>query len=157
MAGDDYVLAFVNDGVLPDAPDEEPTAAQVAKLRRLREVLRSLGELVAGGQVPTDEELGPLNRFVTEVPVEISVRRADDRVVLVRTALATGWDEAIRELAGRFAGLLARRDPARFKLCGNADCERLFYDASRNRTGRWCGGACGNRARVRRHRAGRAS
>jgi predicted RNA-binding Zn ribbon-like protein len=44
----------------------------------------------------------------------------------------------------------------RLKICGNPDCERLFFDTSKNRTGRWCDEACGNRMRVRRFRAARA-
>jgi predicted RNA-binding Zn ribbon-like protein len=167
---DDYplpVLAFVNrpellDDLpalrrllarLGDAPTAEPTPAQLGRLRRLREVLRALGELVAGGRLPDDEELAPLNRFVAAVPVEQRLERRDDRVVARSTALASGWDAVTRDLAGRFATLLVRRDPTRLKLCENPECGQLFYDVSKSRTGRWCGVTCGNRMRVRRHRA----
>jgi predicted RNA-binding Zn ribbon-like protein len=136
-----------------DAPEPDPTPAQAAKLRRLREVLRSIGELVAGGRLPTDEELVPLNGFVTEVPVEQRLLRGDERILVQSTALATGWDEVVRDLAGWFATILVRYDPTRLKLCGNPECGRLFFDVSKSRTGRWCDDVCGNRMRVRRHRA----
>jgi predicted RNA-binding Zn ribbon-like protein len=167
---DDYplpVLAFANRPELLDdvpalrrllarigePPAAEPTPVQLAKLRRLREVLRALGELVAGGRLPDDEELAPLNRFIAEVPVEQRLERRDDVVVARSTALASGWDAAPRDLAGRFAALLVRHDPTRLRLCENPDCGHLLYDASKSRTGRWCGVTCGNRMRVRRHRA----
>lgn len=138
---------------LGEAPAAEPSPAQLAKLRRLREVLRALGELVAAGGLPGEEQLAPLNRFVAEVPVEQRLERRDQRVVVRSTALASGWDAAIRELAGRFATLLVRLEPGRLKLCENPECGRLFHDGSKSRTGRWCGVTCGNRMRVRRHRA----
>jgi predicted RNA-binding Zn ribbon-like protein len=138
------------------APEPDPSPAQAAKLRRLREVLRTLGELVADGRLPTDGELAPLNRFLAEVPVGVELLRGDSGVVARSTPLATGWDEAIRGLAGRFADVLVRDDPTRVKRCGDPGCGRLFYDVSKSRTGRWCGEACGNRMRVRRHRAARA-
>ena len=43
---------------------------------------------------------------------------------------------------------------ARFKACANPECRAVFYDRSKNRSGRWCVMAeCGNRAKVRAFRA----
>lgn len=137
------------------APETDPTPVQLARLRRLRETLRHLGEIAAGGRLPTDEELGPLNRYLAEVPVEQQLLVGDDRILVKGTALATGWDEVIRDLAGWFAIIVVRYEPARLHVCGNPDCGRLFYDTSKNRTGRWCDEVCGNRMRVRRFRAAR--
>ena len=45
----------------------------------------------------------------------------------------------------------------RVKACDADDCQWAFYDASRNRSGRWCDMAvCGNRTKVRTYRAKRA-
>ena len=42
------------------------------------------------------------------------------------------------------------------KACDADDCQWAFYDASRNRSGRWCDMAvCGNRTKVRTYRAKR--
>jgi len=42
----------------------------------------------------------------------------------------------------------------RFKECGEPTCRSVFYDRSKNRSGRWCVMAeCGNRAKVRAYRA----
>ena len=41
----------------------------------------------------------------------------------------------------------------RFKECGSPDCRSVFYDRSKNHSGRWCVMAeCGNRAKVRAYR-----
>ncbi|MFZ0087910.1 MAG: CGNR zinc finger domain-containing protein [Solirubrobacteraceae bacterium] len=44
----------------------------------------------------------------------------------------------------------------RVKACGDDTCQEAFYDASRNRSGRWCDMAlCGNRSKVRAYRSKR--
>jgi predicted RNA-binding Zn ribbon-like protein len=136
-------------------PAEDPAPVQLARLRRLRETLRGLGESVAGGRVPTDDELATLNGFLGEAPFAVRVANENGRIVEQQTMLATGWEDATGALARWFASLLARGELARVKLCENPDCRRLFYDTSKNRAGRWCDETCGNRMRVRRFRAAR--
>ena len=42
-------------------------------------------------------------------------------------------------------------DWARLKVCARDSCRWAFYDASRNRSGRWCSMAgCGNIVKMRR-------
>jgi predicted RNA-binding Zn ribbon-like protein len=135
------------------APQEEPTPQQRARLELLQRTCRELGELVAAGTTPGAAELAPLNAFLEPVPVTQRLLSGEGRVLVQATAVASGWDEVIRDLAGWFAILLVRYEPERLKVCGNPDCRRLYFDASKNRTGRWCDDVCGNRMRVRRHRA----
>lgn len=60
-------------------------------------------------------------------------------------------------VAGAFGRLVAIAFLARFdgtwshlKQCANEDCRAIFYDRSKNHSGRWCSMAsCGNRAKVR--------
>jgi predicted RNA-binding Zn ribbon-like protein len=50
---------------------------------------------------------------------------------------------------------LARLDGSwsRFKICASPTCTAVFYDRSKNRSGKWCVMAeCGNRAKVRAFR-----
>ena len=65
--------------------------------------------------------------------------------------------------AGAFVALAVRLSYEgrwdRLKLCDMDTCRYAFYDASRNRSGRWCSmSVCGNRAKTRafreRHRSG---
>jgi predicted RNA-binding Zn ribbon-like protein len=52
------------------------------------------------------------------------------------------------------AELLTVGDVTRVKECGSANCNWLFYDASKNRSRRWCEMKdCGNRAKARRYYA----
>ncbi len=42
---------------------------------------------------------------------------------------------------------------SRFKMCSSRDCRSVFWDRSKNRSGRWCTMKdCGNRAKVRAYR-----
>ena len=42
---------------------------------------------------------------------------------------------------------------ARLRHCSNPECESVFYDRSKNRSGRWCSmRSCGNQAKVRAYR-----
>jgi predicted RNA-binding Zn ribbon-like protein len=138
------------------APPEDPSPTQLTRLELLRRTCRELGDVAASGRLPTDDDLAPLNRFLTEVPVTQRLLSGDGRILVEATAVARGWDEVIRDLAGWFAILLVRYEPARLKICGNPDCRRLYFDASKNRAGRWCDETCGNRMRVRRYRAAQA-
>jgi CGNR zinc finger protein/putative stress-induced transcription regulator len=63
----------------------------------------------------------------------------------VRGAIGTLLRSAfLAELDGRWE---------RFRICGDPGCGTVFYDRSRNRSGRWCSMAtCGNRAKVRAFR-----
>ena len=57
--------------------------------------------------------------------------------------------EVVREADGR---------PTRLSRCSADDCALVFYDSSRGGTRRWCSmQRCGNRAKVRAHRARRAA
>ncbi|WP_031259162.1 CGNR zinc finger domain-containing protein, partial [Curtobacterium flaccumfaciens] len=48
--------------------------------------------------------------------------------------------------------------PTRLSRCSAEDCGLVFYDSSRGGTRRWCSmQRCGNRAKVRAHRARRAA
>ena len=71
------------------------------------------------------------------------------------TPVGGEWvDRVERELSGAFGSILRRPRPPRLKRCADASCRRVFHDATRSRTRRWCNsGTCGNRARVRRHRS----
>ncbi|HKS05897.1 MAG TPA: CGNR zinc finger domain-containing protein, partial [Gemmatimonadaceae bacterium] len=52
---------------------------------------------------------------------------------------------------------LVRGDLDRVRTCANAQCARVFYDATKNGSRRWCTmGTCGNRAKAKRFRERRA-
>ena len=118
------------------------------------ELLRRLAANVAGGRMLGKAELGELNELLARTPVEVRLEDGGlGRYVLDMRAIAADPREvADRELAGSFASLL-RRAPDRLKSC--EECSSFFLDSTRSRTQRWCTAQCGDRARVRAHRARR--
>ena len=117
--------------------------------------LRRLAETVTAGRMLDRSELDELNELLVRTPVEARLEDGGEgRYVLDMRAVATDPRQvADRELAGSFASLL-RRAPDRLKRC--EECSRFFLDSTRSRTQRWCAAQCGDRARVRAHRARRS-
>jgi predicted RNA-binding Zn ribbon-like protein len=132
-------------------------------------------DLVGPGEDPSDEELDRALELLEALRATVLAsedgRRVDD--VAVRTIDAAARDAGlelrfgsdgpasiqpaaggVRGALGRLLSIayLARLDGrwARFKECRSADCRSVFYDRSRNRSGRWCSmDSCGNRNKVR--------
>jgi predicted RNA-binding Zn ribbon-like protein len=127
---DEALIAFLN------GDDGEPR------------LLRRLAATVAEGRMLEARELAELNELLARTPVTARlVDGGEGRYALDMRAVA---DDPYRELAGSFASLL-RRAPHRLKRC--EECGRFFLDSTRSRTQRWCTPQCGDRARVRAHRA----
>jgi len=62
--------------------------------------------------------------------------------------------QAMSELAREAVDLLGDDGRERIRECAAADCQIVFYDESRSNNRRWCSmQRCGNRAKVRAHRA----
>jgi hypothetical protein len=64
----------------------------------------------------------------------------------------------VRGAVGRLLGVMFLSELegtlAHFKECGNPPCRSVFFDRSKNHSGRWCSmSSCGNRAKVRAFRA----
>jgi predicted RNA-binding Zn ribbon-like protein len=91
------------------------------------DALRALDDASRGALVPVSVGAGP--RFAAagcDVPAAVGL-------LLASAARAM--------LDGSWPGL---------KACPGVDCAWVFYDASRNRAGRWCAmSVCGNRAKAR--------
>jgi hypothetical protein len=132
----DAVRYLADHGVA--VPAEPPTAANLASLAAIREMVRGLLE-PAAGWTPGARAILAGTRF----------RLGADRGL---AAAGSGWAAFIGDLLPVLVELVRVRD--RLVLCGNPHCRLLFLDESRSGTRRWCDDAgCGNRDRVRRHRA----
>jgi predicted RNA-binding Zn ribbon-like protein len=136
------------------APHRPLRPSDTEAFRQLRDRLRILADAVAAyGRLPP-AELALLNELLSATPLRAQlVAPPVGGYVLDLQPLATEWsDYAIGQLAGAFGSMLRRSHPPRLKLCEG--CRTAFWDATRSRTRRWCNtSTCGNRARVRRHRA----
>ena len=116
------------------------------------ELLRRLAAAVADGRMLETAELAELNEVLARTPV--TARLVDGGEGRYALDMAPVEADPERDLAGQFASLL-RRAPDRLKRC--EECGRFFLDSTRSRTQRWCTPQCGDRARVRSHRARRGA
>jgi predicted RNA-binding Zn ribbon-like protein len=111
-------------------------------------LVRRLAATVAAGRMLDEAQLADLNALLARTPV--TARLVDGGEARYALELRAVADDPDRELAGSFASLL-RRAPDRLKRC--EECGTYFLDSTRSRTQRWCTARCGDRARVRAHRA----
>jgi predicted RNA-binding Zn ribbon-like protein len=129
---------------------DELDAALVEALNRPdgAELLQRLADTVAAGRMLNPAELADLNEVLGRTAV--TARLVDGGHGRYAVEMRPVEPDPERDLAGQFASLL-RRAPGRLKRC--EECGRFFLDATRSRTQRWCTTRCGDRARVRAHRA----
>jgi predicted RNA-binding Zn ribbon-like protein len=123
---------------------DEAGAARAAR------VLEDLRTLVWEGQGAARDEdaLARLDRAARDAGVAPSL--ATGQLV----ADADGIDGVLGRLLA--IAFLARADGsfARLRPCANHECRSVFFDRSKNRSGRWCDmRSCGTQAKVRAYRA----
>lgn len=128
------------------------TDYDASDLRRLADVRRALHELVAanGGTGLQRRAVTTLNESARRVRLGVRLHPVDGYRLV---AEGVGVDRPIGELLMSVTGAMAAGNWNRLKVCANDACQRAFYDASRNRSGRWCSMAtCGNRMKGRAYR-----
>ena len=126
--------------------------ATVAEARQFRAGLRRAAEAAAdGGAVPASV-VRAVNTVLRRGPRYIHLRGSGR--AFEKTLRVDEWSPArlLVPVAEAAATLLAERDLARVKRCGNPACVLFFYDASKNQGRRWCSmEVCGNRMKVAAH------
>jgi hypothetical protein len=126
--------------------DEEPEPDDLAWAADVLEALRARVR-ENEGEPRDDDAIRFLDRAAREAGLE--VRFGEDAL----RPEASGVRGAIgRVLAAAF---LAELDGtwSRFRRCSNPTCRSVFWDRSKNHSGRWCSmQACGNQAKVRAYR-----
>lgn len=117
----------------------------------IREGLRALGLANTGD--PLDEaRLGALNVAAAAYPVLVSVD-ADDWSLRPAEMGVSGFLGGILSTLVR---AMADGSWSRIKSCRNDECQWLFFDQSRNRSGTWCTmKICGSRMKSRAYRSRR--
>jgi len=129
-------------------PAEAPTARDVELARELREALHGAAVAAVRGDAPAAAAVREIESALTaDRPLRIRRSAAGlraQRPDSPREALARLARAAVEVLAGPERGLL--------RACGDDTCAGIFLDHGGRR--RWCSDErCGNRARVRAHRA----
>lgn len=126
-----------------------PKAAEHEHALALRESLRAI-MLAHNGHSPDPGATEALER--TAQRGRLAVHFAPDGTI-GPAALGSGVAGALARVLIPVAAGAADGSWERVKACRAEDCQWAFYDASRNRSGRWCNMAvCGNRHKVRAYR-----
>ncbi|WP_431278162.1 CGNR zinc finger domain-containing protein [Leifsonia poae] len=131
--------------VAPTAGDREFTDA-----RTLREAIGRLARQASRGESLSPDLVDVVNLFAAtpDIPPVLAggARQAGRSSARPHQALGTIARDAVR-LFGPAAG-------GRIRECSAEDCEYVYLDTSRSGNRRWCSmQRCGNRAKVRAHRA----
>jgi predicted RNA-binding Zn ribbon-like protein len=167
----DLVEAFINTADLEDHTDELETPAALAAWMKKHKLVRSSERLTArdhgnalrlrealrqavganNGSALDAQSLGELNQIARRAALAVQFQQ-DGSARL--DGASKGFDAAIaRILAAVTASMLTGRWK-RLKACANHGCQWAFYDASKNRSGRWCDmDDCGNQAKGRAFRS----
>jgi hypothetical protein len=125
-----------------DIPPDPPEARDLGDLAAIREMVRGLRDTSAGW---TETVLAILGRSRYTL--------AADGVI--SATAGSSWAAFVGDLLLPLLEVVRLRE--RLLICGNPHCRLVFIDASKSGTRRWCDDAgCGNRNRVRRHRAASA-
>lgn len=133
------------DGVVSDGDLRDALALRDA-IARLATAAAHDRELDAG-----DVDVVNLYAAIPDIPPVLAggTRRAGRATARTGQALSAIARDAVAQLAD------GARD--RIRACAAEDCDIVFVDESRSGNRRWCSMArCGNRAKVRAHRARRA-
>jgi hypothetical protein len=121
-----------------DIPADPPEPSDLADLAAIREMVRGLRDASGGWTEPVLEILARGRYNLT----------ADGSI----GAAGSPWAAFVGDMLLPLLEVVRLRQ--RLLICGNPHCRLVFIDASKSGTRRWCDDAgCGNRNRVRRHRA----
>lgn len=133
-----------------DEVDAAATERDYTDARALREAIGRIATAISRGAEPDGEHVDVVNLFAATPDIPPTLpggrRQAGRSRARVGQALSTLAREAVELFSEE------RRD--RIRECAADDCSIVFYDDSRSNNRRWCSmQRCGNRAKVRAHRA----
>jgi predicted RNA-binding Zn ribbon-like protein len=120
------------------------TAADLERVLVIREGLRSL---IAGHDRAALS--APLNQALAGASLEVRMSPRGAELVPVGSS---ELDRALGSLLALLAGAMVDGSWLRLKVCPGRHCGWVFYDHSRNNSGRWCSmSVCGGREKARAH------
>ena len=130
-------------------PGDRLTESDLHRTLELREALRAL-LLANNGIEPPAAATATLDAAACAANLRARFS-ADGTAGLVPEA--AGLDAALGRLLAAVYAAMADGSWRRLKACRAQDCEWVFWDATKNRSGAWCDmGVCGNRAKARSYR-----
>ena len=140
----DGLRSMLTDLQFPDTP---VTRSDLDAMRALRIAFRKIFAASAEGN--DTEAAERLNALLVQHPVHPEFSRHDDQPWHLH--LTQGGGVTDRYAAGSAMGLamlVAQLGTNRLGVCAAPSCQRVFIDASTNRSRRYCGERCASRANV---------
>lgn len=132
------------------------SAASIARVEtRVREMAPRLRGLPDGA---ADDTISWINRELSGIEIRPSLTEHDgsDLHIHWTPATATFDDQVIADLLMALAQEVCDHGTERFGRCAATDCDHLFFDATRNRSRRFCSDPrCASRTHTADHRARR--
>ncbi|MEM7582490.1 MAG: CGNR zinc finger domain-containing protein [Acidobacteriota bacterium] len=118
--------------------------------RTVRQGLHAV--IAAGGGVVTEASaIEGLNQALRDVQL---MPRFDHAGALFLQGQRSGWHAVLARMILIVSDAVKTGRWRRLKICRNATCQRVFYDSSRNRSGKWCTPRrCGNRINLKTYRS----
>jgi predicted RNA-binding Zn ribbon-like protein len=115
----------------------------------LRSALREGAERMAAGKPAGDGVVRAVNRVLAARPAVTRVVRSGRGYVTREEPLTDAAIHLLLPVAESAAWLLTRGEPGLVRRCDGEHCVLHFYDATKNRTRRWCSmDGCGSRAKA---------
>ncbi|WP_341952919.1 CGNR zinc finger domain-containing protein [Salinibacterium sp. TMP30] len=137
-----------------DASDGTVTERDLTDARGLREAIASIASALSVDATPDPQQIDVINLFAATP--DVPPRLAGGGMKAGRTTVRTG--QALSTMAREAVFLFGAEQHERIRECAADDCALVFYDESRSNNRRWCSmQRCGNRAKVRSHRARNAA
>jgi predicted RNA-binding Zn ribbon-like protein len=129
-------------------PSGAVTEADLAQVREVREALHRLAVAAVNDEPPSGADVRLIDA-VLRADTPLQLRRAGTWLTTARPATVP---EALARLARDAVQDLTGPQRAQLHACGDDTCSGIFRDSTGRR--RWCSDqTCGNRIRVRAHRA----
>jgi predicted RNA-binding Zn ribbon-like protein len=150
LAGSERLREWFSRRGLVDAAVRPPSGAQVARSIAVREGLRELARRNRDPDVTADPAaLVRMNAVAADLSLGLGL--GPERIVLF-TQQAGSLDGALASLLAVAMRAMIDGRWQRLKTCPGEHCGWVFYDHSRNNSGRWCSMAvCGGRTKAKAH------
>jgi predicted RNA-binding Zn ribbon-like protein len=132
-----------------------PRAGDLAELAAVRELRPTLARFWSGEKDTVVDIVNQVLRDRRALPQLVKHDQWDYHVHAT-AADAPLADRMAVEAAMAMADVIRIGELGRLRICGGEDCEDVYVDLSKNRSRRFCGATCGNRANVAAYRARRA-
>ncbi len=127
----------------------EPTEDDWRRALEVRVGLRELALATTLGREPNPEAVARLERAAAGAR---SGLRFDAGGPAGFASTTGSFGEALGSLLAAVAAARLAGQWSLFKICARDGCRRAFFDASQNRTGKWCTDRCGDRVRAAAYR-----